>query len=238
MGFHTSASARVRQNAILLAVLASITFAGIGAFLLYGHEIKACLEPEVYKLTYQFLLVVVAGALVTFALQSAAYARNLREAERERQRETHGAVVVAYSAAKRCRRLLRARALLQPVRSWWRIDIDVGYAEYDQQMLDISDAQLKLELAIRKIKADRDLFAHSKEIRRLLTSVEAYLGDLVEEWEGARRRLGAAVSKVPLRRLPKLSDFVLPYNARSTFYIKFRKPFHRALRLFEQDIAL
>lgn len=228
----------MRKQDSYLAAVALVGTVGVVMFITWRHAFESYLGDELFKLTYQFLLLVVVGGAVSIGYQSGAAARDQREKHRMLQRHIHQDLLSGYMAAKQARRLLRARALRYESHFWWIIRIYVRFDEYDRQLQAVSEAQLKLESAIRQIEVNRTLFKKSAGvILSQLTNVDKYMGSLIREWERAARKLSAAPRELPLRMLPALSTFVARFERNEPFHLNFKRPFRNALRLFERAIA-
>src|SRR4029077_3709866 len=129
-------SDRKKQTLTVIGTVVALSLLGIIAFLVKPAQIKEHLGEDVFKLTYQFLLLVVIGGALSLIYQefqhhreeeSKAFERErddvakkkerdaaTREAERSLQRQLLTEVVEAYNAAKKVRRLLRAKATEYP----------------------------------------------------------------------------------------------------------------------------
>jgi hypothetical protein len=71
----------------VLSAVAGLCFLGTICFLLWPTELKQRLGDDVFKLTYQFLLLVVIGGALSFLYQEFQHQREQREAERVLQRQ-------------------------------------------------------------------------------------------------------------------------------------------------------
>src|SRR5213596_2092945 len=116
---------RKKQTLTVIVTVLALSLLGIIAFLVKPAQIKEQLGEDVFKLTYQFLLLVVIGGALSLIYQEFQYQRDqdakaferdaaTREAERGLQRQLLTEVVEAYNAAKKVRRLLRAKATKYP----------------------------------------------------------------------------------------------------------------------------
>lgn len=225
---------RVQTVPIVVTILA---IAGSAICIVAAPVVREYLDDEVFKLTYQFLLIVVLGAGVSASFQAISFAREARERRRAFQREVHDGLVTGYNDAKRARRLLRARARvnIDPETS---ARYDILFKQYDRQLEALSGAQLSIEFAIRRIEVNRLLFYHADDIVASLKVVEKYLNEVIDEWEetGPKAKTLGPV-KLTSAELPNLEDFLRHYHPAARFPSHFKEPFKKALRLIEGDIS-
>jgi len=234
-GFRTRLRARIanalRNASFFPGLLTIVAAAGVGMFILQGEIITAQIGSELFVMTYQFLLLIVLGSGVGVIFQAITHHRELRERGRRLQREIHLALVCGYNDAKRARRLLRARGRRDP-------DGGISASEYDTHLQSLSDAQLAIELATRRIEFNRALFIGEERLVKSLDLVGKYLNRVVDEWEDARPRIFTNVvsAELRLRDLPELDMFLRSPNLASAFRTGFKEPFDEALELLEESL--
>jgi len=219
----------VRKAAFVPTLLTLAAAFGVGVFIVYGEDITALIGGEIFAMTYQFLLLIVLGSGVSVMFQAVTYSRELRERSRRLQREIHLALVSGYNDAKRTRRLLRARG---------RCDAQGGIsaAEYDRHLEALSDAQLSIELATRRIEFNRTLFVRDTQLVNALEIVGKYLNGVVDEWEDVRPTLSPASGGLQLADLPELATFLSTPDLAPRFRCGFKEPFDHALALLEEAL--
>lgn len=222
--------------AILAPLLITVcAVAAVVTFIRTPEVVRARLvDPEVFKLTYQFLLIVVLGSAVTVSFQAVAVARDAREKRRTMQREIHDALVQAYNDAKQARRLLRASVSSGEPHSV--NNSRVVFRQYDKQLEAVSRAQLGIELVIRRIRFNHTSFKRSDEIVGHLKTVEKYLNRVIDEWEEVRRNSDTDPPQVVVSELPALDDFLRHYDESAVFGREFKESFAAALQLLEQAV--
>ena len=173
---------KIGGTAIIVTIVA---FLGVLAFIVSPDFFKNRLDPEVFKLTYQFLLLTVIGAAITFLFSFYTKARDERKEERILQLKFYNDFSQAYNDGKEIRRFLRARARK-------RVDnpeekaIHIKTAQYDELMQKLTTLQLKFEFLHDEVISNKDLFSATGEAERLivnLENIEKYLNKMVGEYE-------------------------------------------------------
>jgi hypothetical protein len=136
-------------------------------------------------------------------------------------------VIDSYNAAKKIRRLLRARARQHnPATN----SIDVIRAIYDDEMQSLVAAQLEFETLEYIAQSNLELFP-TTEIARNLSSIEKYLGKLVDEYEKHNRQ----ADTLPLDKLGTLEEFIGEKG--KNFDEKFKKPFRNVVAELQRLIV-
>jgi hypothetical protein len=233
---HVSCLVIVRRLVEFIPLLVTaLAVAAIMVFVQKPQAMHARLDPEVFKLSYQFLLIVVLGSAVTLSFQAIAVGRDARDKRRSMQREIHDALVEAYNDAKHARRLLRARARTGGNGADPSVDPRLDVDEYDGQMEAVSRAQLGIELVIRRIKFNSRSFRRAKEITTHLGIVEKYLNQVIDEWEDVRVQSRRS-PRLTVHSLPALDDFLRHYDHSARFRLEFKVPFASALQLLERAL--
>lgn len=216
-----------RINVLAIAVTIIAIF-GVLMFIFGGQTISKAIGRELFGMTYQFLLVVVLGSGVSVTFQMITRAEDMRERRRELQRQLHELLVSGYNDAKRARRLLKARA---------RVGNDsIDAAVYDEQLEALSNAQLAIELATRRVEINRMLFENADALVAALRAVENYVNTVVDEWEAVRPRLKPD-DHIDAVQLPELVMFLRSPSESPPFREGFKKPFDLALRLMEKALV-
>lgn len=133
--------------------------------------------------------------------------RERREYREELIKATLGRATASYSAVKRARRLMRARAITR---------LDDAASEgviadpYDAQMFEINNAQLEFENLARDVKTSASLFSEVDAVTRALDALETYLNRIIREYENERRHFAGEPPQLELERLPHLTRFLAP----------------------------
>ena len=109
----------------------------------------------------------------------------------------------AYGRAKKARRLLRGRAL--STRDQTRV---VLADQYDLCFDMLNDAQLDLENIARDVETSAKAFSQPSELVKHLRSMDAYLNELIGEYEDSRSRFSGNGPALPLDELPLLEEFL------------------------------
>src|SRR6187397_3011079 len=106
---------------IAIIAITLLAFAGVLWFIIYPNQLKAWLDEEVFKLVFQFLLLIVLGGLVTFLFTSFTKEKEktlkdnenkeIKKSEKKNlQHKFHNDFIQSYNSVKLIRRMLRARA--------------------------------------------------------------------------------------------------------------------------------
>jgi hypothetical protein len=134
----------------------ALALIGVLAFLVYGRRFHNALAPEVFNLSYQFLLIVVIGGAISLLYKEFSSERDRTQERRTLVRQMHSELLSSFNAAKRVRRTLRARVGCSfdrgPIQQ-----LKVTAADYQEQMDLLMDAQLTFEVYAKRAK-DRELF--------------------------------------------------------------------------------
>jgi len=204
------------------------------AFLLFPCFFKSRLDPEIFKLTYQFLLVTVLGGGISylFALnlkvrEGIAKANENAEIERKQekkiQRDFYHDFVESFNNVKKIRRYLRARARKENDNK-----IFINLKVYDELMKELTMAQLKFEFFCKEVEFNPTIFnCKDNELLRDLNLIEDYLNKIIEEYEQGYKRQPNAYSVdeefIAVELLTKLKEFIDPYHESKEFKLKFKE---------------
>ncbi len=205
----------------LIGIVGTIGF----IVLALAHWLSGQLTEKVGELTYQFLLLVVVGGGVSFVVQWFTQERERRERNRTQQRDVHTNLITIYNQGKKVRRLLRARAIYvsgdrQMVRG----------SEYDTQLRNLIETELALELAIRGIAGNEQLFPTNRDtLAASLKKLRNYANAIISEYEEKYRTFSDAEPSRPLADFPKMLEFIGPAATSPEFQKGFKGPFHDAL---------
>jgi hypothetical protein len=223
-----------------LIVLLAASIIGVAAVLVFRQAIEETIGEKLLGITYQFLLLVVAGGAVSLFYREFT---DLRSQQRERQdkqqdelrekaaaiRETYGDLVQAYNTSKKSRRILHAKAL--------RIEEEEGQPlqvvllnEYASQLDLIMDIQLQFEFYRRHIPNNSHLFSDVATLTNRLSDMEDYLRGILREYEEALPSIHAESQFVRLEKLPRLQEFIEPdEKEQGPFFTKYVRPFEKLL---------
>jgi hypothetical protein len=229
-------------HTIVIVVAGSVI--GVLAFIAFPELLKPRMDPKIFELSYEFLLVTVIGGVVSlvykqFEAERAQREKQLemervrRDAERKLRADLHADVVRAYNSAKKIRRVLRATAI---ERSPDAADPRVHPGPYNEQMQALIDTQLDFEAFVHRVRSNPTLYAAAPSLKAALTRVEDYLSKIVTEYEGSFGVFKTYVGSPPLSQFPRLSDLVGPYE-NSLFSAEFKQPFLSAISDLESRIS-
>ena len=202
------------KSRIILMALIVVAAAVIVLLIAAPAPLKSLLGDEGYKQLWQLSLASIVGGLVSAAFSELKREQDSVDARREYLRAFHAGALAAYNRAKKCRRLLKAKAVFDigAVRN-------VRQAEYDAQMLELQDVQLKFESMKRQAVLGGARFAGEPKLKDHLKTMQEFLRKVLAEFETFR--FPAGIASVPLTELSCLqgllddrfvSGFADPYD--------------------------
>lgn len=234
-------SATIRVTIVLAAI-------GVVAFIILTFTLTPSFFPDVFKLTYQFLLLVVFGGAVSWLFTEYSKKREEKQKAKERQQEKraedkalvrklYSDLIQAYNSAKRVKRLLRATAqCLSPNQNDDAIMIAIE--PYHKQMQALIDIQLQFETFKEEVEINPALSSENAELetlqetlKRNLDSIEDYLNDIVDEYEKIYTMHLNTTPTLPLSKLPKLGEFIGKHSGESDIKTKFRRPAYQVMKV-------
>ena len=181
----------MRTNYIRNFVIAVLTFSllGVIGFIIWQKHLETMFNATIFKVTYQFMLMVLLGGPVSLFFKEYARERELRENKKSIQRKLYSDITKAYNSAKKVRRLIRAKALItndsKTDGEGFKLRI-VKRGPYEEQMEALNDIQLKFEFFRHEVESSPDLYKASNLSKHLRT-IEKYLGKIVSEYESSLR---------------------------------------------------
>jgi hypothetical protein len=202
-----------------------LAMAGAAAFIIWRSSVEAYLGSEIFKLSYQFLLITIVGGAVSALYKKFQADRDERAAGRSLQREFLSESVRTYNAAKKARRLLRAKAIESGA---------VHRDAYDNQMQDLMDAQLGFESFVERVEASPALYPGLKNDFKVM---EEYLDEILDEYSKNLFKFSGSPPTLPLKSLSQLEKFVASYTTGSAFDTKFKRPFDRVTTALQNLIT-
>jgi hypothetical protein len=142
-----------------------------------GREIAASLEPEVFKLLANLVIVVGIGGVASLVLSELNASHERLEAKRKLLRGALSELVSSYNDIKSVRRRLRAEAI--------RPDSEDANAyvlrdSYGPLLQRLNEAQLRLEAQVRLVEGNEAQYPEAKRLLKLLRDTESYLGELLK----------------------------------------------------------
>jgi hypothetical protein len=238
---------------LIALVLSGLFFGSVALLLLFFRDApRESLAFEIAKSLLQLGVVAVVGAVVSiliFEYQRERQAsdkdvdveRQAREKERDldrkrlEYRETLLLSVLsramdAYGRAKKARRILRGRAV--STQGQGRI---LFVNQYDAFFDMLNDAQLDLENLARDVETSAKAFSEPALLVKHLRLMDAYLGQLIGEYEDSRRRFSGDEPTLPLRELSLLEDFLKPTKI-SNFMPQMVIPYHEVQKGIRADL--
>jgi hypothetical protein len=215
-----------------LIVAGVFVVVGTLALLIFGNEIAAHLHEEVFKLLAQLVILVGIGGLGHLILTEINTSRERREANRTLLRAALSDMVGAYNEVKSVRRLLRAEAVRPNITDQ---DAHVLKEPYAALLARLNEAQLKLETQLRLIEGNEAQYPEPAKLRKLLGDAQAYLDEIISEWEGSLGRFKEAPEQNKLADLMVLQSFLA--EADRSFKPGFAVPMARAFAIIGRAIG-
>lgn len=215
----------MRSIALVLLGVALAAIAGLAA--LQHFYAPNGLELEVAKALLNVLTVAVVAQAVAFLIALHNETRRRQgEADQLRQR-TLDALNQAFIAAKRTRRRVRARSTL--VSSSGTTELRrISRTQYFKSLEQLNDVQLTLEVLAKDIETNAGLFREGEMTFSLVSSMEEYLNELVDEWEHSNVPFTGQPSSVDVQGLPRFNDFIGDYRS-SCFRPQFVHSYYGAI---------
>lgn len=216
---HIHKPSRVRRfsaSTILILVAVALAAAGVVAFLIFAKRVKSAIEPELFSVSYQFLLIAVIGGAISLL-----YKHFSTEQDRDRDRRTilrqmHSELLDAFNTAKGVRRRIRARIGYSSNREVLG-ERNITACDYREQMEILIGAQLKFEVYAKRAN-ERDLyFAQGERLNCECQKIEDYLRRIIKEYEINFATFAEPSSGRRLADLPKLAEFIGPLQEGGEF---------------------
>lgn len=231
---------KVEKIAILI-----VSVAVIGAFVL--AYFRKDLDVEVFKISFQFLLIIVLGGAVTLFYNhynkqkeltiKKDEARDLKVSEcKKLQHQFHNEFIKSYNSIKFFRRIIRARARILKTDLQGATTISLDTKTYDLQLQELTKLQLQFEFYVDEAISNPNLFTDKTSTIKLkghLVVMADYLNELVTEYEDCYKTfpdkyyLTDALS-IPLTELPVMRGFIVKYENANEFKKRFKEPAHKA----------
>jgi hypothetical protein len=209
----------------LVAIAAvSLSILGVAAFIIWQASFERVLGKELFKISFEFLLLIVIGGAVSFLFsvyiklreeikQEDESAETKKNEKKALQRKFHFDFIQTYNGVKNIRRLLRARARIMPE------DHDhipmILIKRYDKHLQKLIRLQLQFEFFTEVIESNKDLFIVDdyKTFVSSLHDVEKYLNNIVSEYEDCYmafpgQALGDGRQILRVDELDTLNDFI------------------------------
>jgi hypothetical protein len=231
----------MKQTRTLITIATILALIGVVAFICWPKPLKHFLDYEIFKLTYQFLLIVVVGGAISLLYKQLETEREQaekqkeqqtaqREGDRNLQRELRTELVRAYHGAKKIRRLLRAKAAEYIPGT---VSTVIHAEPYNEQMELLVDTQLDFEFFVDRIQNNPKLFSGAPTLATDIKTVESYLNQIIGEYEGSRGLFAQHKGTPPLSSLKFLQGFIGPYKLAASFKSEFKAPFQNAVAQLE-----
>jgi len=157
-------------------------------------------------------------------------------------KDTMGKAISTYNSVKRCRRLMRAKALIGNVpedRKFNSTNLKLNLEEYDKQIEALNEDQLELEALKREVGTSSRIFDNINGIYQQLEKMEKYLGNIMDEYES--KRPGCVGKEADLAKFPMLLSFLYPQEddeqgAKEADMENFKVNFSEPLRAVQTEI--
>lgn len=208
----------------LIFAIVSVALLGIYGYIFHSAFIKGLIgDGKIYELTYQFLLISVIGGSIAWLYKTFDHFRGKRSA----LREMHTELMHAYNQAKRVRRKLRA---ILCTANEINPSTEIISTDYEEQMEELSDAQLTFEVFAKRAEDSGLWFLGSKTLANSLKTIEEYLNQILKEYQSEFAKFSGDIPKRQLSQLPKLMEFIGPFDEAKDFQKCFKYPIRDALK--------
>jgi len=221
---------KAKLTTIFIIAVTGPALLGVAGFIIWRSAMEGFLGPDVFKLTYQFLLITVVGGALFEIQKEIQRERDRRAAERNLQRQRLEDCVKAYNVAKKVRRLLRAKAIKGDPTA--HVDRD----PYDELMQDLMDAQLEFEALVARVEGNQTLFPHPR-LKTDLNTMGDYLKGVLKDYETCLSKFSGSPQTLPLASASSLAEFTDRYKEGRPFDLEFKQPFHRVTKILENLIT-
>ncbi|PYS99786.1 MAG: hypothetical protein DMF63_09820 [Acidobacteria bacterium] len=234
----------------LILTFGSIIIASVVAIVVILSVFKPAkdsIEFEIVKSLLQILTVLVLGQVVSLVIAQFNYNRQKTEARTEFQKDVLRRLIRNYTAIKKHRRLLRAKAVTPPYDGKFQENTLVQFDAYDEQMQLINEVELEFENIWQEIESSPDLFSNSKSLAEYIERMKDYLRDLLHLYEQKRGTfsgdpralllsdLKCVISEIETPSTFAFSDLVGDTKG-SIFKKDFIKPYREASKAIREDI--
>jgi hypothetical protein len=215
----------MKKIEIAIWLVIALAIVGVIGFILAHKDLDARLGTEVFKLTYEFLLIVVIGGAISLLYSQFTKSQEKRDKEKALQAKFRVGFLQSYNAAKSVRRLLRATARTLSEVKGTTTEV-VKLAPYDRLMQKLVHVQLQFETLREEAAAEKKLFEGVPELKDLdanLGTIESYLNDIVGEYEHSYKLFHKGDLQ-PISDFEKLAEFIGPYKNAVEFKARCKKP--------------
>jgi hypothetical protein len=182
----------VTEDKIAVITITIIACVGALYFAVFSKQISNHLQADIFKITYQFLLIVVAGGGISWLYKDFISIRERKQSDIRAFRDLYSNLVDSYNQYKEIKRLLRAKALRNSD------DGEILLSRpYEKLMMRLNSVQLKFEFYKLDVGGKNQFFERVNEkytckdnacsLAQDLAKVEEYLNEVVDEYEKALR---------------------------------------------------
>ena len=137
--------------------------------LIWRELLRTELGEEVYKLLWEVAAITIGGGFISLIIEKIKREQELRDAKREYLRDFYLRALAEYNKAKKCRRMLRAKAIYKEQGIW-----HLRANESIDILAEIEDSQLGLETMVKEIEKPSYAFMNKNKITDLFTKMEKY----------------------------------------------------------------
>ena len=229
----------MRNIRIAISLIIALAIVGVIGFIYAHGALEASLGTEVFKLTYEFLLIIVVGGAISLLYSQFTKRQEKEDKTREQDRAKRAeekalqgkfrvGFLQSYNAAKSVRRLLRATARTLTDVKGTPTEV-IKLSPYDRQMQKLVKVQLQFETLKEEAESEKELFSGVLELQNLdetLGTIESYLRDIVTEYEESYKLFHEGDPQA-ISQFPKLAEFIGPYEHATDFKTNFRQPAKR-----------
>lgn len=219
---------RPSLSSFVISAILALGLVGVFMFLFENAYLKARLDPDVFKSSYEFLLVAILGGAVSLAYKQFSAERDRQRDAIKILREMHTELLLNYNEVKAVRRTLQAL-----LRCTSRIAAPEGAAVdfrvYKAQMESLSAAQMRFEIYMKRAKEKVLYFAQGADLEEQCKIIDEYLHGIFDEYQLCEKCPEDGQLSIEITALPKLAEFIGPFMKGSEFDLRFKQPAWKVL---------
>lgn len=142
-----------------------------------------------------------------------------------------------YSAVKSTRRMLRAKAFSTPYYKAIKTDdTRINLEIYDNALEDINAFQLQLEIILKEIETNQNIFKNYNIIYNPISAMGKYLGKLVTEYEDNRAKVLGDPPSLIIKDLKNIKQMLDHADETNQFKTKFIEPYKDAISEVRKEL--
>lgn len=227
----------VRNVLTLIIILILVGLSGIGLFLIFGNATtkdKALILLEATKALLQLSMIIIFGGFASLLVSSFEKRRVEDRAVNKYYEEFLSSLQATYQSVMTSRHILRSIGLTDEFGKLPRTMDDDHLKIYKEQMVNINNAQLKLENLVVEVKNFPRAFIEAKKMETAITGMKNYLYLLLHEYESFLPTLNKGKNDLLLKEMVRLLDFTMDKS--SEWNSQYLKNHNEAIGLVREEL--